>query len=102
MTKKSNIPPPTIPEKPWDTPHILFNAPWPSIGGGLKRSGREADLSHLHLAARLIMIMLFLHSPYAFTDSSPHVEKHRTSHLKRGKRDSVDEKKGFVEFNMAK
>lgn len=54
MTQESNLPPPTIPQKPREPPHIVFNAPWAHIRGGLNRSEREANLSHLRLAARLI------------------------------------------------
>ena len=48
--------------------------------------------------------MLFLHSPYAFTKSSPRVEKDGTSYLKRGKRDSVDKKKSFrgIEYGQVR
>jgi len=93
MTKESNLPPPTISEEPREPPHILFNAPWAHIRGGLSRSGREADLFSPPSSSET-------HNALCYT-SIPHSPLRRnkdltSSHLKRGKRDAVDEKKKFL------
>ena len=97
MTKESNLPPSSTPEKPREPLHILFNAPWAHIRGGLNRSGREADLSYHYLAA-------ILHNALRYT-SIPHTPSRRKKkmehHISReGSVMQSMERRAFVEFNM--
>jgi hypothetical protein len=57
-----------------------------------KYAGRGA---HLHLATRLNALRYTSTPPYALTESSSHIEKDGTSHLKQRMLDSVEEKKSF-------
>jgi len=103
MAKESNLPPPTIPQKPWDPPHILFNAPWAHIQGGLNRSGREADPSHLHLTSKILNALCY--------SSFPHTPSRRVAHASKKMEHPISsagsviqliKRRAFVELNMAK